>query len=74
MTKEMEEMRNDISMQEMRKNAYTKETLLDVIGSYLCMINRNGKEYPTVTLHDLESSMKYVLKVNEYDGKYKDYL
>lgn len=60
------------AMNEMRKAVYTKETLLDVIGSYLRQIKRNGKEYPTVVLSDLEASMKYVLQVNQYDGRYKD--
>lgn len=61
-------------MNEMRKNVYKKEILLDVIGSYLKQIDRNGREHPTVVLNDLMASMKYVLKVNEYNGKYKDYL
>ena len=61
-------------MEEMRKNVYTKETLLDVIGSYLKQIERSGERHPTVVLNDLETSMKYVLKVNGYDGKYKDCL
>ena len=61
-----------VKMDEMRKRVYTKETLLDVIGSYLRQIKLNGKEYPTVVLADLESSMKYVLRVNQYDGKYKE--
>lgn len=56
----------------MRKAVYTKEVLLDVIGSYLRQIKRSGKEYPTVVLSDLEASMKYVLQVNEYDGRYKE--
>jgi hypothetical protein len=63
-----------MEMKEMRKNVYTKEVLLDVIGSYLKQIERSGKENPTVVLNDLETSMKYVLKVNEYDGRYKDCL
>lgn len=61
-------------MEEMRKNAYTKEVLLDVIGSYLRQISRSGKKHPEVVLNDLQASMKYVLKVNGYDGKYKDEL
>lgn len=61
-------------MEDMRKSVYTKEVLLDVIGSYLRQISRSGKEYPTVVLNDLRTSMKYVLKVNGYNGKYKDEL
>ncbi len=55
-----------MTLNEMRKNAYTKETLLGVIESYLKQIERSGKEYPTAVLSDLETSMRYVLKVNEY--------
>lgn len=58
----------------MKKEEYTKEVLLDVIGSYLRQINRSGKEYPTVVLGDLKASMKSILKENDYDGKYKDEL
>lgn len=58
----------------MEKEDYTKEVLLDVIGSYLRQISRSGKEYPTVVLSDLQASMKFILKVNGYDGKYKDEL
>ena len=61
-------------MKRMEKDDYTKEVLLDVIGSYLRQISRNGEMYPTVVLADLETSMKYILKVNEYNGKYKDEL
>lgn len=59
---------------EMIKAVYTKDVLLDIIGGYLKQIERSGKEYPTVVLSDLKASMEYVLKVNEYDGKHKDYL
>lgn len=63
-----------MTMEEMRKNTYTKETLLDIIGSYLKQIDNNGGKYPSVVLNDLKASMRYILKVNEYDGKYKDCL
>ena len=59
---------------EMIKAVYTKDVLLDIIGGYLKQIERSGKQYPTVVLSDLKASMEYVLKVNEYDGKHKDYL
>lgn len=62
------------TMQEMRKAVYTKETLLDIMGSYLRQISRDNGEHPTAVLSDLKASMKYVLEVNEYDGKYKDEL
>lgn len=58
----------------MKKEEYTKEVLLDVMGSYLGQINRSGKEYPTAVLSDLQASIKFVLKVNGYDGKYKNEL
>lgn len=56
----------------MKKEDYTKEVLLDVIGSYLRQISRDNGEYPTVVLSDLQSSMKSVLRVNEYNGRYKN--
>lgn len=55
----------------MKKEEYTKEVLLDVMGSYLRQISRSGKEYPTVVLDDLQASIEFVLKSNDYDGKYK---
>ena len=61
-------------MERMKKEDYTKEALLDVIGSYLRQISRDGGMYPTAVLSDLEVSMKYILRVNEYNGKYKDEL
>lgn len=59
---------------EMIKAVYTKEVLLDIMGGYLRQISRNGKEYPSVVLDDIKNSIQYVLKVNEYDGRYKDEL
>ena len=56
----------------MNKSTYTKEEVLDVIGSYLRQISRSGKDFPTVVLSDLQASMKHVLKVNGYNGRYKD--
>lgn len=58
----------------MKKDVYTKEVLLDVLGSYLRLIERNGEEYPTVVLSDLKASITSVLKANEYKGRYKDSL
>lgn len=58
----------------MKKTDYTKDVLLDVIGSYLRQISRSGKEYPTVVIGDLQASMKAVLKANEYNGQYKNEL
>lgn len=58
----------------MKKSDYTKETLLDVLGSYARMIDRNGEKFSMVVLDDIRKSIKFVLKINEYDGKYKDIL
>ena len=58
----------------MKKEDYTKEVLLDVIGSYLRQMSRSGEEFPGVVLSDLRASMKFVLKTNEYNGRYKDEL
>jgi predicted ATP-dependent serine protease len=57
---------------EMTKAVYTKNTLLDIMGSYLRQISRDDGKHPTVVLNDIKNSIQYVLKVNEYDGKYKD--
>lgn len=55
----------------MKKEDYTKEVLLDVLGSYLGQIENFGKEYPTVVLGDIKTSINGVLKANDYEGKYK---
>ena len=39
----------------------TKEELIDIMESYVRMINRNGREYPTVVLSDLNASLCSVL-------------
>ena len=56
------------------KREYTTEELLDVMGSYLRQISNWGEEYPEVVLSDIKSSIRFVLKINGYDGKYKDEL
>lgn len=56
----------------MKKDDYTKDVLLDVLGSYLRQISRSGEQYPTVVLSDIQDSIKDVLKVNEYNGMYKN--
>lgn len=56
----------------MKKEDYTKDVLLDVLGSYLRQISRSGEEYPTVVLSDIQGSIKAVLKANEYNGMYKN--
>ena len=57
---------------EMIKAVYTKEVLLDIMGSYLRQISKDSKKHPTVVLNDIKNSIQYVLTVNEYDGRYKD--
>ena len=54
----------------MNRNNYTKEQLLDVIGSYLGMIIHSGDEFPAVVLSDIKASCKAVLKANGYTGRY----
>lgn len=56
----------------MKKEEYTKEALLDIMGSYLRQISRSGGEYPTVVLSDIQTSIKYILRKNDYNGKFKD--
>ena len=56
----------------MKKDDYTKDVLLDVLGSYLRQISRSGEQYPTVVLSEIKDSIKAVLKVNEYNGMYKN--
>ena len=70
----MDNMNNNTTINNMRKAVYTKETLLDVMGSYLRQIHRDNGKYPTVVLSDIEASIKYVLSVNEYNGRYADEL
>lgn len=48
----------------MKQQTLTKEQLLGVMESYLNMIER-GKEYPTVVLSDIETSIKSVLRKNK---------
>lgn len=48
------------------------QTLLDIIGSYRRQIMRSGKEYPTVVIDDIFSSINHVLNAYDYNGKYAD--
>jgi hypothetical protein len=49
----------------MKQNTpYTAGQLLDLLESYIRMIERNGEEYPTVTLSDLKCSINSVLRAN----------
>lgn len=53
----------------MKETKYTPEQLLSVLDSYLRLIERNGKDYPLVTLDDISHSITAVLKVNNYERK-----
>lgn len=44
------------------KEHYTIDVLLDVMESYKRQIDRSGKEYPSVVLSDIASSIEFVLK------------
>lgn len=55
----------------MKKEHYTKDILLDVMGSYLRHIERCGADYPVVVLDDIKKSINFVLKTNDYNGHYK---
>ena len=44
----------------------SRETLLDIIASYVRMIDFAGGDYPVVVLDDIRASAEYVLKRNNY--------
>ena len=54
-----------------RATVYNRETLIGVIKSYQRMIERSGKDFPTVVLSDLTASMGYVLKKCEEEDAHK---
>jgi hypothetical protein len=54
----------------MKKEDYNKNVLLDVLGSYLRQINRSNGEYNAVVLSDIKASIKHVLRINDYTGRY----
>lgn len=58
----------------MKKEQYTTAQLLDIMGAYLGMIKRNDKKYLTVVVDDIEKSITHVLKINDYNGRYKKYM
>lgn len=43
---------------------YTREQLLDVMASYIRMIEHDNGKYPTVVLDDIKCSITAVLKAN----------
>ena len=49
----------------MQKEIYTTEQFLSVLKSYQNMIQRSGKEYPTVVLDDIYHSIKSVIEKHE---------
>lgn len=46
-----------------------RETLLYILYSYKIQIERNGGDFPAVTLDDLRASINYVLQRNDYGEK-----
>lgn len=58
----------------MKKEQYTRDDLLDILGSYLAVIKRDDGQYESVVLDDLQKSITYVLKTNDYNGRYVNYL
>jgi hypothetical protein len=61
-------------VEKMETEKYSAFDLLDVMGGYLAHIKRDGNEFPTVVVDDLQKSMIYVLKKNGYNGRYAAYL
>ena len=49
-----------------------QNVLLDILGSYRRQIIRNGKDFPTLVIRDIFSSINYVLNSYNYDGKYAE--
>jgi hypothetical protein len=58
----------------MKMQKYTCEELLDLLGAYLGQIKRSGGFAPGVVIDDIEKSITYVLKKNDYNGRYKAYV
>lgn len=54
------------------KNTYTKEVLLNLLGSYRRQILRSGKKHPSVVLSDILNSIDYVLEANDYNSIFKE--
>ena len=50
--------------QTMKKEEYTKDMLLNVIASYIRMIENNAGKYNAATLDDIKHSARAVLKAN----------
>lgn len=45
----------------MKSKELTRKQLIDILESYVRMIDRNGADYPTVTISDLSASLHSVL-------------
>ena len=56
--KEMYHMKNE--------GEQSRETLLNIIASYIRMIDFAGGDYPAIVLNDIKVSAEYVLKRNNY--------
>jgi hypothetical protein len=61
-------------VEKMKIEKYSAFDLLDVMGGYLVHIKRDGGDFPTVVIDDLEKSITYVLEKNGYNGRYAAYL
>lgn len=57
-------------MQSSEISIYSRKQLLQIIYSWKTMIERNGKKWPEACLHDLESSINFVL---QKEGVMDDY-
>ena len=53
----------------MKNKHQDRETLLYILYSYKKLIEKNKKEFPQPLISDLESSINYVLKRNDYTAE-----
>jgi hypothetical protein len=51
---------------------YTAENLLDILASYVRMIERDNEEHAAVILDDIYHSIKFILKENKIRAKYEE--
>ena len=49
---------------------FTEQELLDILRCYKIMILRNGNDFPTVVLDDIEKSISSVLRTAGQDFNY----
>lgn len=55
----------------MKKEQYTINDFLDILECYRHMILKNGDEFPTVVLSDIEASTRGILKTFNYYKRIK---